>query len=1429
MDSGITDQRVHFPVADGQPERLSDNRGVVPWASGPFQSEMRLSDNRAVMGWASGPFQGELHPDQTEAALVMVFHGIVVDEWSVGQLRQELGVIYGELRGQSQLDAGQRGVMSRSRDWSLDRSQAQSQNRSQPQGLDQSRDRSQGRSQPQSPRSQQPVQAKTPFVTPAATLEFWIQHLQGAPLLLELPSDRPRPSQPRFQRCGITFQWEPALHQSLLNLAQEAACSLEQALLAVFLLFLHHYSDQPDLVIGYPQNQWQQWNPEGGWGQGDRGNQGDRDLALRPVGPGTEIVALRSQIRPLMSDPGQPLNFRQFLDQITQIYSQITTSPTFPLESLLQHFQISPSTSYTPWYQVLFRFSPQQNPTSSGQGLALDPDRPSYDQPTAVDQAMAHLWPCSLHHSPFDLTLSFWDSGTDLQGFLDYNPDLFDSETIAALLDQLQTLTRHLTAQPHTPVSQAPLLSPAQLSQWLRQWNPIATPYSPGSVVDLIAAQAQRSPQALAVVTTPGGPQKDIDQVESEIKDNDQQMTLTYGELMAQSAQIAYFLQRRGIGPGQRVGLALGRSVQLVTAVLGVLRSGAAYVPLDPSYPADRLQFMATDADLSLILTDEAESQEQGLRVAQMDWQGIPRVSLTDLWRTLFVQPDLDFPESGLQALNPDDLSFSGLNPSPKATDLAYLIYTSGSTGKPKGVAIAHGSLVNFLESMQDYLQLTPQDTWLALTTLSFDIAALELLLPLMEGATVAIAPQASQRDGLLLAQLIEQFQATVIQATPTTWQLLRLAQWQGWADDSATAPKSQLQPVPSRSPRKPQLLCGGEALTPTIARFLLTAAGPQGKVWNLYGPTETTIWSLIQPISTDLLRAYDRASALPIGLPLANTQVYILNSAQQPCLAGQPGEIYLGGAGLAQGYWRRPELTAERFPELVLDPSNPQPQRLYRTGDRGRWHREGRLEFLGRVDYQVKLRGHRLELGEVEQALEQHPQIDRAVVRLWEPPAVSNPALVGYGVALEAENPPTVQDLRQFLRRSLPEYMIPSAFMLLPDLPRTANGKIDRRALPQPSSFAPAVTPSVPAGSPGQATDQGSNLAKTSPDLDFDGPVAQILRSTWQEYLRINALSPDSHFLDLGGNSLLAMELTVALNPHFPHLRLRHLFQYPTLGQLIQFLDRPSQEPAPGQSAALLASTVLNRGELPLPLFFVNAVGQFRQFTKFLNPQQTIYGLNIFELDLAQSLGATPSQASGDPTAPHPSLSLGTFAQALVRQVQTLQPHGPYALAAYCNDTCVIWEMAQQLQEQGESIVFLGFIDTVWQPKASDFGLLANLKTVKAYGLDYVRYRIQRAKQPSQPPQAPALDRWLYEQFLAATDRYNPQPYSGPVTLFLSKEYRLKNNGLANFVENSFETVLIDTYHHNMFQLPYIAKFAQQFQSQLNLARSQAYPSAEP
>ncbi|MGA1474278.1 MAG: AMP-binding protein, partial [Prochlorothrix sp.] len=789
---------------------------------------------------------------------------------------------------------------------------------------------------------------------------FWIQQLTGAPFLLELPSDRSRPPQPSGQRRSEPFQWNGTLRQAVAAQAVQAHCGVEQVILGAFLAFLHRYSGQTDVVIGILPDQKTETLAK-------------LSIEASNTAGNTDVLALRSRCG--IARETAP-SFAAFLQRTIATTTKINGFSNFPYAFLRQHFNIAPSRSYSPWFQVLFQFrsSPGTEPIVKPQA------KPAYSQ---AERPQAELSQVELSQpepsksknphpenpkSGGDLVLSIDDRGQELRGILDYNPDLWDRETIANFLEHFQGFIGALVQNSQTPIAQIPLLS-SQQRDWLQQWNPAPTPYSAGTVLELIAAQAQRSPQARAVVAPP-----ELGEV-SPMLETQLDSTLSYSEMMAQAAQISHFLAQRGIGEGQCVGLALGRSIYLVTAVLGVMGSGAAYVPLDPSYPADRLQFMAQDAGLSWVLTDRAsfaqlhwltDPQSEGARseipTSASPATEIPVSNGPDRSRS----PDPPVPESqpesqpGLQSvLNSPKPSQKNLglqnvsaiedilNPSPHSTatsspvfppaqpalapnsprpPLAYIIYTSGSTGQPKGVAIGHSSLVNFLEAMQQQLHLTPEDTWLALTTLSFDIAALELLLPLMVGATVAIAPQASQRDGFLLAQTITQTQATVIQATPTTWQLLRLAQWTGEEQQPQAQPQPNRQgrenpDVSAPSTPKRQLLCGGEALTPPIARFLLQAAGPQGQVWNLYGPTETTIWSLIQPVTPELVHRYDRSASLPIGLPLANTQVYVLDAAQQLCGVGQPGEIYLGGAGLAQGYWQRPQLSADRFPWLSLAP----------------------------------------------------------------------------------------------------------------------------------------------------------------------------------------------------------------------------------------------------------------------------------------------------------------------------------------------------------------------------------------------------------------------------------------------------------------------------------------------------------------------------
>ena len=585
----------------------------------------------------------------------------------------------------------------------------------------------------------------------------------------------------------------------------------------------------------------------------------------------------------------------------------------------------------------------------------------------------------AVERTNYPLTVVAAAAGAELSLKVMYDAARFEAATVTRLLEHFQTLLEGIVADPQRRLSELPLLPEAEWRQVVVEWNATEAAYPKERCIhQLFEAQVERAPEAVAVV------------FEDE--------WLSYRALNARANQLAHHLQGLGVGPEVLVGVCLERSVEMVVGLLGILKAGGAYVPLDPAYPEERLAFMLEDARLKVLLTQahlEATLPQTTAQVVCLDRAG-ERLS---------------------QA--PEDNPGSGVSPA----NLAYVIYTSGSTGRPKGVQIAHRSLVNFFHSIRQRPGLTRQDILLAVTTLSFDIAALELYLPLVVGAQLGLVSREVAADGVQLGESLKRAGATVMQATPATWRLLLAAGWKGR--------------------RGLKILCGGEALPRELAHHLLEKGA---SVWNLYGPTETTIWSAARQVSghpsTSSPEAYES-----IGCPLANTQVYVLDRHLEPVPIGVPGELYIGGAGVARGYLHRLDTTAERF---LPDPFREEPGgRLYKTGDLVRYLPEGHLEFLGRLDHQVKVRGFRIELGEIEACLGRHPGVREAVVLARED-SPGEKRLVAYVVAQE-EPAPSGSELRGFVRERLPEYMVPSAFVGLPALPLTPNGKVDRKALPAP------------------------------------------------------------------------------------------------------------------------------------------------------------------------------------------------------------------------------------------------------------------------------------------------------------------------------------------------------------------------------------------
>lgn len=623
--------------------------------------------------------------------------------------------------------------------------------------------------------------------------------------------------------------------------------------------------------------------------------------------------------------------------------------------------------------------------------------------------------------SQFDLTLFLREVEQGLDGVWEYSTDLFDRSTIERMTGHVQTLLEGVGADPDQRIGTLPMLTSGEQAR-IREWNDTAIEEPGRCVHELISLQAAQAGARVAVECDGA--------------------TLTYAELETRAERLAGHLRSVGVGPNVPVGILLERSAEMVVAVLGVLKAGGAYVPLDPAYPADRLTYMVEDSGAPVLVTQRGAAEALRLGAVR------------------FVYVDQPAAERDTVA-----------RPSATQEDLAYVIYTSGSTGKPKGVPVTHRSLANLLASMMREPGLTPGDTLLSVTTLSFDIAALELYLPLLVGARLFLATREEAADGHRLCGLLESGKVTVMQATPATWRLLLEAGWK-------------------RTPGL-RVLSGGEALPRDLADQLLQRSS---EVWNLYGPTETTIWSSAWKVEPG-------EGVVSIGRPIANTTLHVLDRYKNLLPVGVPGELYIGGVGLSPGYWNRPDLTAERF---VADPfSGVVGARLYRTGDVARWLPDGRIQCLGRIDHQVKLRGFRVELGEIEAVLGAHPGIRHSVAHVHDA-GNGDRRLVAY-VVQHADAAHTVTELRRHVREHLPEYMVPSLIVELERIPLTPNGKVDRRALPDPF---------------GRADADGESFAEPRT------PIERAIAAIWKEMLKVDRVGVRDNFFDLGGHSLLSMQV---------------------------------------------------------------------------------------------------------------------------------------------------------------------------------------------------------------------------------------------------------------------------------------------------------------
>ena len=851
----------------------------------------------------------------------------------------------------------------------------------------------------------------------AQQLSYWMQQLGGSLPVLELPADYRRPAIQAFDGRRTAIDIDANLAKQIKNLCRITATTPFMVLLAVFNVLVSRYTGLEDVLIGGPTSNRQ------------------RQEVAPLIGFFVNNLVFRNDIS------GNP-RFIDLLARVKETALSAYAHQDMPFDLLVERIAPDRGLGHSPLVQVMFTL--QNVPMSDIvlPGLTV--------KPVQLDPGIARS----------DLTIEIWPQKDGFRCDFEYSSDLFEESTIRQMQDSFIRLLQSAVEQPETTVTNLQLLSPEEHHRIVRDWNDTAAVVPPyASLPEWFRASVAVSPEAIAIEMG--------------------NTLMTYRELDSESDHLAHILRSRGIARGLIVGIYLQRSPQMVIALLAVLKAGAAYLPVDPLLPAQRIEFLLADAQVALILTHS-------------ELKDVLPVSNTAV---LLMDKIADEPVS----------ADGFIEDHPKAEDVAYLIYTSGSTGTPKGTKIPHRALVNLLASMLHEPGLNSSDTLVAITTLSFDIAGLEVFGPLVCGAKLVIASREQAVDPTLLGRLLDETSATVMQATPSTWRMLVESGWMGSVNL--------------------RMWCGGEALPADLAENLLSRGR---ELWNLYGPTETTIWSAAHRVKSG-------EDPILIGRPIANTTMYVLDVALQPVPVGVAGELYIGGEGVALGYWNREELTASRF---VDDPFFTfSGRKMYRTGDLARFHKNGQLQLLGRADHQVKLRGHRIELGEVEVVLERHPNIVQAVVSITgEGSEQQLTAYIKY-----SDEAADASVIRNWLQEKLPEYMVPSLWVTLAEIPLTPNGKVDRKQLPVPLSSARSV--------------RGAGL---SPRNHIESSLAAI----WGEVLGLEQVGVRDNFFDLGGHSLRLIRVHSKIRESVDReVAVIDLFRYPTIESLASWLASKGQQ----------------------------------------------------------------------------------------------------------------------------------------------------------------------------------------------------------------------------------------------------------------------------
>jgi amino acid adenylation domain-containing protein len=1152
-------------------------------------------------------------------------------------------------------------------------------------------------------------------------IAYWKEQLADAPALIDLPTDHPRPAVQTFRGAHQSLVLPKHLQDGFKALSRQEGVTQFMTLLAAFNVLLHRYTSQDDLIVGTPIANRNRLETEG------------------LIGFFVNALVLRTDLS------GNP-SFRELLRRVREVCLGAYGHQDLPFDRLVEELHVQRDLSRNPLFQVMFVLHNTSLRAVELPGMTLSP--------VEGDSETAH----------FDLTLQILDTEQGLTAAFVYNTDLFEAATITRMLGHFQNLLEAMVADPEKRLADLPLLTEPERQQLLVEWNDTKTDNPQDACIhQLFEAQVERTPDAIAVVFSAKGGSAFSGEAE-QLRDHasTREAVLTYGELNRRANQLAHHLRALGVGPEVLVPICLERSLEMVIGLLGILKAGGAFVPLDPAYPKERLAFMLKDAQVPVLLTQER-------LVAGLPEHDAKVICLDSGWETFSCE--------------------SGENPgiSTLPENLAYVIYTSGSTGQPKGVLVSHGAIADHCRNAQRYYELDSRDVVLQFASLSFDVSLEEILPTLIVGARLVIMgtnvwPPAE------FHRKISEFGLTVLN--------LPTAYWQELAREWAGVPEL----VPNIQPRL--FIVGGDTMLPDVLKLWQRTPVNSIRLLNAYGPTETTITATafeIPPRSGE--NTTDQR--VPIGRPLANRAIYILDQHGHPVPIGVHGHLHIGGAGLARGYLNRPELTAEKF---IPDPFSAMPgARMYKTGDLARYRPDGNIEFLGRVDHQVKIRGFRIELGEIEAVLGQHPAVREAVVLARED-APGEKRLVAYVVADS-----TADELRRFLKDKLPEYMVPAVVVLLEALPVTPNGKVDRRALPAPDRSRPEL-----------------EKAFVAPRDDLELQLAHI----WEEVLGVRPVGVTDNFFELGGHSLLAVRLFALIEKRLgKKLPLTAVFQGATVEHLAGVLRQ--QAAAPGPQSSLVA---IRPGGSKRPLFLVHPAGghvfPYIHLAKFLGSDQPCYGL----------------QARGLEDGQDPHTRIEDMAAWYIQALQTVQPTGPYLLGGWSMGGVVAFEMAQQLHAQGQRVALLALFDGRIPTPDETFpeeDAEAILLVERYFGISFgpieslaelpkdqqLAFMLEQAKSAGLVPAELDVSQArrfveLLRSDLRATQNYALHLYPGRITFFKASETLEgasadQTLGWNDWAGDGVEVHVVPGNHANLMYEPNVEVLAEKLTACLNQAQS--------